>query len=144
MMWLKIKKVLLKIMMIYVRIILSPSATSKYQSVAYEFAKKIYDGVYCSFKSILFLAGIKLAIEIYDTLLFHIFYYIGFFAWSMYLFTGMTYLTSGILERYTKIDLESVMTRLIFNSLVLIFSFGFGILGPKIIVAFVNAKFLMK
>ena len=140
MMWLKIKKMFLKIMVTCLALLLS-STSSKDQLVASQYMKTFYDVVYCSFNSILFLAAIKIVNERYDTVILNIFYLIGYFAWAMYLFTGTTYLISAIIEKYTKINLESVMTRLIYNSLAFIFSSGFAILGPKIIVDFVNMNF---
>lgn len=141
MMWLKLKKMWLKILKIYTKFILLASATSEDQLVTYEFSKKLYDVVYCSFQSIVFLAALKLAIERYDTIMLKVFYYTGYFAWTFYLFSVVRYVISTILEAYTTIDLENDLTRAIYNSLAIILSYFFGILGPKIIVDFVNMKF---
>lgn len=141
MMWLKIKKMLVRIMDACVEIFLLVPATSKSQLDVYELSKKIYDVIYCSFQSIVFLAAIKLARERYDTITLEMFYYIGYFAWTFYLFSVIKYFVSTILESYTTIDLESDLTLIIYNYLALVLSLAFGFLGPKIIVDFVNMKF---
>ena len=140
MMWLKLKKMWLKIMKAYEEYLLSPVSVED-RLVTSEYAKKIYDVVYCSFQSIVFLAAIKLAIEHYDNIILKIFYLIGYCSWSVYLFTVITFLISTIIEKYTTIDLEGEKARIIYNTACFCFTIGFSIFGPKIIVDFVNMKF---
>jgi len=140
MMWLKLKKMFVKTMDTLETMLLTPVSVED-RLVTSENLKKFYDAVYCSFQSIVFLAALKLAIERYDTIMLKIFYYIGFCAWTLYLCAVINYMIYAMLERYTTIDLESEVSRIIFNGFSILLSWSSGIWGPKIIVDFVDLKF---
>lgn len=119
----------------------SQDNTAEDQLTGYENAKKFYDIVYCSFQSMVFLAALQLAYQRYDMMVLIVFYWIGFFAWGVYLLNAIKYVISATIEKYTDFDLDANLSRFFYSVMSYIVSFTIAFLAPEIIVNFVNIKF---